>query len=202
MRLLTSLGKKQEACLDGRKKFPTSIFFLTTRGPPCSIQRQKIASLLYRYFVPPMLCLRRPFCSASRSRAFSTRATLVAACFGLALCLANRLAEASCGDYVYVGDGHAADRVHRGSREGMDAERESAPPGCHGPHCRRQPIPSAPSKPVVASSVAHQWLDWSAAIGERDERCGALISAALLDISNGHYGPLERPPRRLVASHG
>ena len=107
----------------------------------------------------------------------------------LALILPSGSVQASCGDYVHV------DGMHTEALHDSPGSRDSGSPACQGPHCRRQRPPAAPEDPVSLKAGSTEWLDWRAAVEERDQRRGALVGQILPGLAAGHYRALERPPR-------
>lgn len=78
----------------------------------------------------------------SRSTIYSV--VLVLAAFFFVGTVAPETANASCGDYLVIGDGdHASDQT--GTKRAKDASPEPLGSPCNGPQCRQSPgIPSPP----------------------------------------------------------
>jgi hypothetical protein len=108
--------------------------------------------------------------------------------FSAALAGTGREAQASCGDYVSLGDMHG----HMSESE----RPEDAPrlPACHGPNCRKRvPLPLAPKPKVTAEP-----REWSYAfvVGPSEAgRQSALCDGNTLLIPQAVILPPVPPPR-------
>ncbi len=125
---------------------------------------------------------------------------------GMGVCGA-RQAEASCGDYVLIGNRRAAMMLEMTGEHSPSApqaavsdrwglsERPSTPVPCHGPQCRQRKAPKGlPVPSVVSLERCEALLPQDANLSSSSSPCGRAV--AQNDFSRQAMGRgLFRPPR-------